>query len=82
MKGLQGFKDSLSRGTYGMTKAEAHAKGVCVDCKQPVAGLLRTIAEEREYRISGICGLCWDKMFSYEEVEAATPDTPTGESSR
>ena len=62
---LREFQDSLSSIAHGMTKAEAHQKGICVDCKQPP--VLRTELEEKEYRISGICGKCWDKTFSEEE---------------
>lgn len=57
---LQDFKNQLSREAHGMTRAEAHAKGVCVACKEPPK--LTTDIERREYGISGICPPCFFKI--------------------
>ena len=55
-RGLDQFRDEVEL---------AQAQQVCVICKRPPQ--LRTEAEVREYRISGVCGPCWDKMFADEE---------------
>lgn len=55
---LQDFKDGLSRAATGMTKDEALAAGICIECKRiPV---FYTEAGRGEYRISGSCEPCFD----------------------
>lgn len=65
---LQDFKDTLSRDACGMTVAEAHEAGVCIDCKKPDP-LSRCHSEEgrREYDISGMCEECFDALFAEPE---------------
>lgn len=62
---LQDFKDDISRIATGMTRAEAHAKGVCVKCRKPPTWYSE--AGEREYHISGMCEPCFDELFKEEE---------------
>ncbi len=64
---LQDFKDALSRAATGMTKGEAHANGVCVECKQPWHPRTHTEAGRREYAISGMCEDCFDELFEEPE---------------
>ena len=63
---LQEFKDKTATSAFGMTKSEAHAKGICIDCKEPV-NILELLElspiDAKEYQISGICPKCWDKIF-------------------
>ena len=62
---LQHFKDDLAVNIYGMTKAEAHAKGICIQCrKTPV---FTSELGPKEYQISGLCDPCWDTIFDMEE---------------
>lgn len=65
MKGLQDFKDDLAREAHGMTTAEAHAKGICIECKQPPR--FKTADGAGEYRISGMCEYCFDELFADSE---------------
>ena len=65
---LQEFRDELSKSAHGMTRDEAHAKGVCVDCKLPIHGRLKNEVDAREYQISGVCGPCWEQMFQGDEL--------------
>ena len=44
----------------GMTTAEAWAKGICIDCKQPALPKCHTDEGRGEYRISGMCEECFD----------------------
>lgn len=57
-------KDALSEAAFGITKAEAHKAGICVECKQ--IATWRTDAGRREYQISGLCEPCFDAMFGEE----------------
>lgn len=65
---LQALKDQLARAATGMTKAEAHAQGICIHCKKPVSehGPCSE-ASKREYQITGIYGdKCWDEFLGPE----------------
>jgi len=65
---LQDLKDAASRAATGLTKAEAHAKGICIACKKPISEHGPTSeAGKREYQISGIYGdECWDAFLGPE----------------
>jgi hypothetical protein len=67
MANLQDLKDDLARECHGMTTAEAHAKGVCIDCQQPPR--FKTEDGRNEYRISGMCEYCWDDLFAEDEED-------------
>ena len=68
---LNEFKDALSRAAFGMTKAEAHKQCICISCKKPI--VLNSEKEAAEYRISGLCGECYDKaMKEPDEDSTAT----------
>lgn len=58
---LQQFKDDLAISAFGMTKSEAHTKGVCIKCKRPP--VFTSTLGPQEYQISGLCDLCFDSMF-------------------
>jgi hypothetical protein len=64
---LQELKDTIARAAFGMTKAEAHAKGICIDCK--ATPRIMSDAGKREYLISGLCEPCFDKVTFGEEME-------------
>ena len=53
----------LAKSLYGMTKQEALAKGICIDCKESAIPKCYSEAGKREYRISGLCEKCFDKIF-------------------
>ena len=48
---------------------QASVLGTCVVCGLQALPRCSTPAGVREYRISGYCEICWDKMFSDEEDE-------------
>jgi hypothetical protein len=60
---LNDFKNTFSSLLYGITKGQAHNESICIDCKQPVNLSNLSKRDQDEYRISGICPLCWDNMF-------------------
>jgi hypothetical protein len=65
---LKHLKDMVSRQATGMTKDEAHAKGICIACKKPISEHgPSSPAGIREYQISGIYGdECWDKFLGVD----------------
>lgn len=67
---LQDFKDDLAREAHGMTVADAHAKGVCINCGKPPT--FYSEDGRGEYRISGLCEPCFDEI-------TAVPEIPTPE---
>lgn len=68
--------DLAAQEAYGMTVSEAKRAQVCICCKQSVVDsdgflsrdMFSTPEGKREYFISGMCELCWDKEFSEEEA--------------
>jgi hypothetical protein len=70
MSKLQDLKDDLSRMAHGITKGEAEQAGVCVSCREPALPKCKTDAGRREYRISGLCEVCWDNLFNEELNQA------------
>jgi hypothetical protein len=67
MNELEKFKNELSLEAHGITKAEAHSKGVCINCKEPAEPKCYSVAGRREYLISGMCEVCFDSLFKEEE---------------
>lgn len=65
---VKGLLGPLTSAIYGMTTGQALEKNVCVVCKDPISDQnVRTAVEQREYRISAMCGCCWDKTFARGE---------------
>lgn len=62
---LKRFQDDIARIATGNTKAEAHEKGICIQCKQPP--VFYSEAGRREYRISGMCEPCFDALTKEED---------------
>jgi hypothetical protein len=60
------LKDDLSVAGFGITKDAALAQGICIQCRQPAEEKCYSDAGRREYRISGMCELCFDEMFGGE----------------
>lgn len=64
---LQSFKDSIARDAFGMTKQEAHAKDICIKCKEPWEPKTHSEAGKKEYLISGLCEECFDEITRTDE---------------
>lgn len=78
MSDLQSFKDFVATQLHGMTKAEAHEKDICIDCKQPWQPKTHTDAGKREYRISGMCEECFDALFDLGKEKVGISKTSGG----
>ena len=61
---LQKLKNSLEKDLYGITKEEALNRNICIDCKQPPTFYSRE--GRSEYKISGYCEPCFDKLTGLE----------------
>jgi hypothetical protein len=62
---LQDFKDGLGKEIFGKSASEAWEERVCVSCHKPVTSEnIRSKQEAKEYQISGLCGICYDQIFS------------------
>jgi len=57
---LNEFKDNLAKETFGMTKAEARAAGLCIHCKKEPK--FYSYNGRKEYEISGLCEFCFDDI--------------------
>ena len=44
------------------------ARGLCIRCEK--APVIRTHLELAEYRISALCGPCWDSIFANDDEGA------------
>ena len=60
---LDKLKDELAKDIFSISKSEAISKGICVDCKQPAVKNCYSQAGLKEYRITGLCEKCFDKIF-------------------
>lgn len=71
--------DRLAKDTYGMTREDAHTRGICIRCQEPALvmaadgtskynpELFYSPAGRTEWSISAMCELCFDSLFDEEE---------------
>jgi hypothetical protein len=59
---LQDFKDRMARDLYKTTTEEAIKTGLCIQCKESALPNCYSAEGIREYRISGLCERCFDKI--------------------
>lgn len=60
---LKQMKDDTARELFGLTKDEVLKRGLCINCKQPALDKCYSDAGRAEYKISGMCELCFDMFF-------------------
>ncbi len=66
MRSLKELLDALAIESFGMTKAEALEKGICIKCKKPPT--FSTDLGRDEYPRSGLCEPCFDAVTALEEL--------------
>jgi len=59
---LKEYVDEMSKVLYGIAKTDARNQGICVMCKEQALPKCITQEGRDEYRISGLCEPCWDKV--------------------
>ena len=64
MNSLQNFKDHMAKELFGQTKDEATEFGTCIRCNEFALPNCYSDAGRKEYKISGLCEKCFDKMCS------------------
>ena len=64
---LNQFKKKLQESIYGSESTANREKGLCIDCGLSAIPRCYSDAGRNEFRISGLCELCFDKMFEKEE---------------
>jgi hypothetical protein len=70
-EGIQGLLQQLAKiaGFKYIDKYEAIALGKCAKCGEEAQANCVTIAGNKEYKISGICEVCFDDMFKDDDNE-------------
>lgn len=74
MRSIEEMKKDLATRLYGRTKEEAQQAHVCIKCGQEIfrgkqsdgetkPGCIYSYAGIREYKISGMCEHCFDKLM-------------------
>jgi len=61
--GMSKFLDTIAKKTFGRTRTEAIAKGICIDCGKPAADLFSDELSRKEYSINGFCSVCQKKFL-------------------
>lgn len=74
MNQLQNIKDELAIEATGITRDEAHTKGICIRCKQPP--VFFTYLGRKEYGISGMCEPCFDYIMTHPDDCCAVCELP------
>ena len=59
------FKDKISENLFGIKLSEAKTNLTCVSCKNKVIKF-RDELSKKEYKISGLCQKCQDKIWGGE----------------
>ena len=59
---LQAFSQKISKDIFGMTLKEAHEKNLCISCKSSIESQDLEPIDADEYRISGLCPTCFDRI--------------------
>lgn len=67
---LQNMLDSLAKMMGAKaTPSESQAAGICFVCGELAEPRCTTDAGRKEYKISSMCEICWDKLFMEEGQE-------------
>ena len=56
------FKDNVASNLFGTTRTAAQVARICVTCKGE-AKVFKDALSVEEYRISGLCQKCQDRVF-------------------
>lgn len=60
---------NLSKDLFEMTREEAWASNICINCKESIEGKIYSKAGWAEYKISGMCEHCYDELFKDDVSE-------------
>ena len=76
-KSITTLADKMGEELYGVNPSESMSKGICIDCKEPALSKCYQEAGKKEFYISGLCEVCFDKMFEEQlrNVSRFVPET-------
>jgi hypothetical protein len=63
MSNLQKFKEETQEKAYGKHAQRNRDKGFCISCKELAIPNCYSVAGRKEFKISGLCEKCFDKLF-------------------
>lgn len=55
---------NLTNYLFNMSLEEAHQKQICIKCKKHIVDLIDDPLDYAEYKQSGLCPECWNKIFN------------------
>ena len=69
--------DKMGEELYGVNPSESMSKGLCIDCKEPALPKCYSNASRKEFYISGLCEVCFDRIFNewFRNVSRFIPET-------
>lgn len=76
---LQKAKDRMAKKLFGGTVTEAHETDCCIKCKEPALEKCYSAAGKKEFRISGLCELCFDEICGTSKPDIFIPFNKEGE---
>lgn len=63
MPTLTALKHNMTKDLFGMSKQEGLSSGLCIDCKEEALPKCYSEAGKKEFKISGLCEQCFDKIM-------------------
>ena len=64
---LKNLQEELAKQIFGISKSETVEKGICINCKQEALPNCYSEAGRREFKISGFCEKCFNKITEDKE---------------
>jgi len=59
---MQKIVDDMTKDLYNISNTKAIEQGLCVNCKEPALAKCYSPAGKKEFYISGLCELCFDRI--------------------
>lgn len=66
MKTVEDFQKQLMKDSFGILAQKEQNTGNCIQCKEPAIPNCYSEAGKKEFKISGLCEKCFDKLWGEE----------------
>jgi len=66
---LKELREEMAKDLYAFSLSKAWERGICIECRQNALSNCYSEDGRREYKISGLCELCFDRMHVGKEEE-------------
>lgn len=60
------LQNGMAKQMFGMTIDEAHEQEVCIQCKRSADDHIYSLQGYREYHLSALCEICFDKLEAHD----------------